>query len=88
MTKINPFGNRILVKPAEKAHILVGDDGTLNEYGEVIAIGPDVVTVSVGQKIGFSVFGIEKLIIEDEKYYFVQEDPEFLLATIEDELPS
>lgn len=81
---IRPFGNRILVKPVEKAQVLVGDDGTLNEYGEVIAIGPTVSHIKVGDKIGFSVFGVEKLIIEDEKYYFLQEDVEFLLATIED----
>ncbi len=81
---IKPFSNRILVRPFEKVQVLAGDDGTLNEYGEVIAVGPDVITVKVGDKIGFSVFGIEKLVIEDEKYYFVQESPEFLLATIED----
>jgi len=26
MTKINPFGNRILVKPFEKVQVLAGDD--------------------------------------------------------------
>lgn len=81
---IKPFGNRILVKPVEKAQILVSDDGTLNEYGEVLAVGPDVQVIQVGQKLGFSVFGVEKLVIDDEKYYFIQESPEFLLAIIED----
>ncbi len=81
---IKPFGNRILVKPVERAQVLVGDEGTLNEYGEVVAIGKDVKEINVGDKVGFSVFGVEKLIIDDSKYYFLQEDPEFLLATIKD----
>jgi len=79
---IKPFGNRILIKPVEKKQILVSDDGTLNEYGEVIAVGDDVKVIKVGNKVGFSVFGVEKLIIEEEKFYFLQESPEFLLGTI------
>lgn len=82
--KITPFGDRILVKPVEKAQVLVSDDGTLNEYGEVIAIGKDVKDIKVGDKVGFSVFGVEKLVIDDDKLYFIQESPEFLLAIIED----
>lgn len=81
---IKPFGHRILVKPIEKKQVLVSDEGTLNEYGEVIAIGTGVLSIKVGNKIGFSVFGIEKLIIEEEKYYFLKEDDEFLLCIIED----
>ena len=82
--KILPFGKRILVKPVEKKQVLVSDDGTLNEYGEVIAVGKDVNEIKIGDKIGFSVFGVEKLIIDEEKFYFVKEDDEFLLAVIED----
>jgi len=81
---IKPFGDRILVKPIERKTVLVSDDGNLNEYGEVVAIGEDVKRIKVGDKIGFSVFGIEKLVIEDEKFYFIQESPEFLLGVIED----
>lgn len=82
--KIKPFGNQILVKPFEKQQVLISDDGTLNEYGEVVAIGDEVKKIKEGDKIGFSVFGIEKLIIEEEKYYFIRESAEFLLAVIED----
>lgn len=86
--KIRPFGDQILVKPVEKQQVLVSDDGTLNEYGEVTAVGDEVQKIKVGDKIGFSVFGIEKMIIEEEKFYFIRESPEFLLAVIEsDELP-
>lgn len=82
MFNIKPFGDRILVKPIVRQQVLVSDDGNLNEYGEVIAIGDEVKTIKVGDKIGFSVFGIEKLVIEEEKFYFIQESPEFLLGTI------
>lgn len=81
---IKPFGNRILVKPVEKKQVLVSDDGTLNEYGEVISIGPEVKVIKVGDRVGFSVFGVEKLVIEEEKFYFIQESDDFLLATIEE----
>ena len=84
MITIKPFGDRILVKPTERKTVLVGDDRNLNEYGEVVAIGEDVKHIKVGQKIAFSVFGIEKLVIEEEKFYFIQESPEFLLGTIEE----
>lgn len=84
MSNIIPFGRRILIKPVERQQILVSDDGTLNEYGEVIAIGPSVKHVKVGDKLGFSVFGVEKLVIEEVKHYFIMEDDEFLLAKIED----
>lgn len=81
---ITPFGNQILVKPIEKQQVLVSDDGTLSEYGVVEAVGSEVQEIKIGDKIGFSVFGIEKLIIDEQKYYFIRESPEFLLCTIND----
>lgn len=81
--KIKPFGNRILIKPVSKAQVLMSETGELSEYGEVVAVGSEVKTIKVGQTVGFSVFGVEKLVIEDEKYYFLQEDADFLLAVIE-----
>lgn len=83
---IKPFGDQILVKPVAKPQVLVPDDVPLDEYGDVIAIGDHVKSIKVGDKVGFSVFGIEKLIIEDQKYYFIRESAEFLLCTIQDEL--
>lgn len=78
--QIKPFGNNILVRPAVKKQVLVADEGMLCEYGEVIAIGDRVRTVKVGDKIGYSVFGIEKLVIEEEKFYLLPEDQRFLLG--------
>lgn len=80
---IRPFGNNILIQPATRKQVLVADDGMLCEYGDVIAVGPDVKTVKVGDKIGYSVFGIEKLVVEEEKFYLIPEIPTFVLGFLE-----
>lgn len=79
-----PFGRRFAVQPFEKKQVLISDDGTLSEYGTVIAIGSKCEEIKVGDIVGFSVFGVEKLIIDDDKYYFLKEDDEFVLTTLED----
>lgn len=80
---IRPYGKFILVKPHEKKQVLVSDDGNLCEYGEVIAVGHQtpLTQIKVGDVIGYSVFGIEKLVVDDEKFYLVS--PEFVLGFIE-----
>lgn len=80
--KILPFGNNILVQPAVKKQVLVSEEGMLCEYGTAIAIGDEVKKVKVGDNIGYSVFGIEKLVIEEEKFYLIPEDPRYLLGFI------
>lgn len=81
--KITPFGNNILVKPHERETILKSAEGSLSEYGEVIAIGDCVKSVRVGDTIGFTIFGINALEIDGKKAYLVPETPEFILATVE-----
>ena len=81
---IQPFRRWLLIKPVEKKQVLVSDDGTLNEQGEVIGVGNQVKEIKVGDKVGFSVFGVEKLIIDGQKHYFIKEDDEFLLGVITD----
>ena len=82
METIKPFGNQILVKPVEKKQILVSDKASLCEYGEVIAIGEDVKKIKVGDMIGYTVWGINRLEINDNKHYFIPEDSRFILGTI------
>ena len=85
MKIIIPYGDRLLIKQVEHKQVLVSEEGALSEYGEVIAVG-DACSgkIVVGDIVGFSVFGVEKLIIEEEKYYFIKQDSEFLLCTIKE----
>ncbi len=80
---IQPFGNQILVEPIEVKNVLVSQQKSLCEYGKVTAIGQDVKHVAVGDTIGFTVWGLNHLEVEGKKYYFIQEDPQFLLGKIE-----
>lgn len=82
---IVPFGDRVLIKPVEKrtGPIPLSEQGALSEYGEVIAVGSEVKTIKVGETYGFSVFGVEKLVIDEKKFYFLRESSDFILGRIE-----
>lgn len=82
---VKPYGTRILVKPAAKTQVLVSDSGTLCEYGKVVAIGTEVKNVKEGDTIGFVVWGIEKLDVRDEIFYFLDEKSDYILGFIEED---
>lgn len=77
------FGNNILIQPMIRSQIAVSDTPSLCEYGEVIAIGSDVKTIKVGDKISFTVWGLNSVDLEGSKYYLVPEDPKFILSYID-----
>ncbi len=79
--KILPFGNNILVKPAEKKQAL--GPKSLCEYGTVTAVGSEVKIIKVGDMIGYFIWGVKDLEIENEKFHFVPETDEFVLGKIE-----
>lgn len=81
---IKPFGKNLLVEPVEVKSPILGDK-SLCEYGKVIAIGTTTTEIKVGDVIGYTVFGVNKLEIGTEKYYLIPETDEFILAIIEDE---
>lgn len=99
---IKPFGTNILIQPAAKSEILVSDQGTLCEYGKVIAIGDSVGEhwfwlfkilgikknncVKVGDNLGFLIWGVQKLIVGEQTFYFIPENSDFILGFLEDEL--
>jgi co-chaperonin GroES (HSP10) len=79
---MKPFGNQILIQPDKKEQVLVSDQGTLCEYGEVLAIGEDVKRIKVGDKIIFTIWGVNAVEIGNEKYHFIPEDNNFILGTL------
>lgn len=81
---IKPFRNNVLVEPVVKKQILVADKASLCEYGIVKAIGEEVKTIKVGDKIGFLVWGIQELDVDGTKYFFVPETSDFILGVIHD----
>lgn len=81
--QIKPYGTNILVQPIVKSQVLVSDSGTLCEYGKVLAIGDEVSKVKVGDEVGFLVWGIQKLEVEGETFYFIPENSDFLLGYIQ-----
>lgn len=80
---IKPYGKNILVQPTVKSQVLVSDSGTLCEYGKVIAVGDEVTKVKVGDECGFLVWGVQRLEVEDNTFYFIPESSDFLLGFIE-----
>lgn len=81
---IKPFGRNILVEPIQEKQTLVSETPSLAQYGIVIEIGKDVINIKKGDKIGFLLWGVNHLEIEGKKYYFVPEQDEFILGTIDE----
>jgi co-chaperonin GroES (HSP10) len=83
---MKPIGNNIYFEPlSEHREGLVGAAyvDAKPEVGKVLAIGEGVKEVKVGDKIVFKGYGVVVPEINDEKYYFIQEDPNILLAVYE-----
>lgn len=77
------FGNNILIRPMIKTQIAVSDSPSLCEYGEVMAVGDEVKKIVVGDKISFTVWGLNSVDFEGTRYYLVPEDPKFILSYID-----
>ena len=52
------------------------------ETGKIIAVGPDVKVLKVGDTIGFLLWGINSTEIEGKKVYSIAEDGKFILFKI------
>lgn len=80
---IRPFGKNVLIEPTVREQILVSEQGSLLEYGKIIAIGDEVTKIKIGDVVGFLVWGIQKLEVDDKTYYFLPESSDFILGFIE-----
>ncbi len=82
---ITPFGRRVHYTPIEDVSILQTTDRRLTEVGTVIAIGPDVKHIKVGDNIILNVYGTNTPTIDGEQVFFALEDDEVILGTYERE---
>lgn len=80
---IKPFGNQILIRPIEQKTLILAEKKTLNEYGEVLAVGEACKRIKVGDKVFFTMWGLNSVEVDGERHYFVQEHSDFLLGTID-----
>lgn len=79
---IRPFGANLLIKPIVAKQILVNQQTSLCEHGEVLSVGEDVKKIKVGDKIAYTIWGVKSVEIDNEKHYFIPEDDRFILGTI------
>jgi co-chaperonin GroES (HSP10) len=85
--KIEPLGDNIILRPAEKKQILVSDNKNLCLYGEVIAVSLDSVArgkshLKVGDKVVYEMWGLKSPEIDGEKVHFISESSPFLLGKL------
>lgn len=80
---LSPLFNHILVKPAEHKQVLVSSQTSLDANGVVLAVGPDVSTVKVGDRIAFLIWGLNSVEIDGQKFYLVPENSNFLLGKVD-----
>ncbi len=86
MISFKPFGRRIQVSPEQSKGIIKTAETNIVEKAKVIAIGGDVGRIQVGDTILFTSFGVDSIDIGQERYYFLLEDDDFILATYVEEV--
>ena len=83
--KITPLHNRIQIKidDVTAGALNLSSKPTVVEVGEVIAVG-DSVTLKIkkGDKIFFKAWAVDIINHNDDKYYFLAEDTNGIVATI------
>lgn len=82
MNNYKPYGNNILIKPESKNKI-IGDTSKFYLFGEVLDVGDSVKTIKAGDKIGYTLWGLNKIIEADgTEHFFVQDNSDFILGVI------
>lgn len=51
-------------------------------YGEVIGVGCEVKDIHVGDTVGYDKFGIKDIDKDGEKFFFIEDNPAFILGVI------
>lgn len=80
-----PYRNNILIEPTSKNKI-IGDTSTKYLYGKVLAIGSEVKDIKVGDTLGYTMWGTNKIVMADGKeHYFLQDDSQFILGIMKND---
>ena len=80
-----PYKTNILIEPTSKNKI-IGDTSTKYLYGTVLAVGSEVKDIKVGDVLGYTQWGTNKIVMADGKeHYFLQDNSEFILGILENE---
>lgn len=78
-----PHPDKISVRPIKKETEILGDDNLL-EMGEVLAVGRDIVGVSVGDTVFFVKYGVfETPEVDGVKYFVVPYTSEYILGKLD-----
>lgn len=81
MKKFIPFRDKIEVRPFKQESIILNQEESLIEAGEVIAVGEDVTFVKPGDTLYFDSWGCSKTPAENgEHHYVVPEKSEIILG--------
>ncbi len=81
---IKAYGNNLHIEPVSKNKV-IGDTSKYFLYGKVLSVGSEVKTIKEGNIIAYTLWGLNKLEKDSKEYFFVQDNPDFILAIITDE---
>jgi co-chaperonin GroES (HSP10) len=82
---ITPTGSQIYLglKTVQEVGVLdVSSKKTVNEWGTVQAIGPEVKEIKVGDTILFKAWALDTITYEKEEHFFIREDSGGICAIV------
>ena len=80
-----PYKTNILIEPADKNKV-IGNTQTKYLYGKVLAVGSEVKDIKVGDTLGYTMWGTNKIVMADGKeHYFLQDNSEFILGILKND---
>lgn len=74
-------GRRIKIQPEKVDTLLQADNDALIQKGKVIAAGP-LSSCKKGDTVIFNAWGLDKVTLNDESFYYLLDTDEFVLEVI------
>ena len=81
---IKPYGNNIQIEPVSRNKV-IGDTSRFFLYGKVLGVGDSVTKIKVGDTLAYTLWGLNKFEKDSKEYFFLQDNPDYILAIISDE---